>query len=225
MADVTLHLVDPSSLDSLMQMSIDEISLGMENCQLRGIRPEQDPRFHRDFDIDLEGDILELIDGDITLHGKSKIIDIHSESAIDLTILLAKWCSSAQWSCWEARLFLYVEPNLGRAVSGSEEFLDPKTWEDFAEELSKTDKSSFSESVVIDWMSRREEMGETLEPSEDPRILPTMESHRSLSESLYSIIDQSRRSDSKLLIGREYLEGGSWSLGSKNLSEICGVYL
>ena len=100
MADVILHLVDPSSLDSLMQMSIDEISLGMENCQLRGIRPEQDPRFHRDFDIDLEGDILELIDGDITLHGKSKIIDLHSESAIDLTILLAKWCSSAQWSCW-----------------------------------------------------------------------------------------------------------------------------
>ena len=89
MADVILHLVDPSSLDSLMQMSIDEISLGMENCQLRGIRPEQDPRFHRDFDIDLEGDILELIDGDITLHGKSKIIDLHSESAIDLTILLA----------------------------------------------------------------------------------------------------------------------------------------
>ena len=223
MADVILYLVDPSSLDRLMQMSVEEISLGMENCQLRGIRPEHDLRFHRDFDIDLEGDILDLIESDSTLHGKSKITDLNTQTGIDLTILLAKWCSSAQWSCWEARLFLYVEPNLGRSVSGSEEFLDSKTWDDFAEELSKTDKSSFSESVVIDWMSRREEMGETLEPSEDPRILPTMESHRSLSESLYSIIDQSRRSDSQLLIGREYLEGGSWSLGSKRLYEICGV--
>ena len=159
MADVILHLVDPSSLDRLMQMSVEEISLGMENCQLRGIRPEHDPRFHRDFDIDLEGDILELIESDSTLHGKSKITDLNTQTGIDLTILLAKWCSSAQWSCWEARLFLYVEPNLGRSVSGSEEFLDSKTWDDFAEELSKTDKSSFSESVVIDWMSRRRKWG------------------------------------------------------------------
>ena len=116
MADVILHLVDPSSLDRLMQMSVEEISLGMENRKLRGIRPEQDPRFHRDFDIDLEGDILDVIDCDSTLPGKTKIIDLHTQSAIDLTILLAKWCSSAQWSCWEARLFLYVEPNLGLSL-------------------------------------------------------------------------------------------------------------
>ena len=220
MADVFLHLADRISFDRFMEMPIGEISSGMESGSLRAYRPEPDPRFHRDFDVDLEGEILELFDASEELRADSLLRDIDSDPAMELGLLLAKWCSSAQWRCWEARLFLYVEPILGRTVSSAEEFLSPSTWDQFADALSRTDRSSYSESVVLDWMTRREEMGETMEPSEDPRILPTMESHQTLSESLFLIIDQSRKTDSQLLTGREFLDPGLWSLGGERLSEI-----
>ena len=222
MADVILHLADRTSFNQFLEMPVREISSGMESGSLRESRPEPDQRFHRDFDVDLEGEILELFDGSEPLRSDATLVEIASDSAMELGVLLAKWCSSAQWRCWDARLFLYVEPMLGREVSSSEEFLSPETWDQFADALSRTDRSSFSESVVLDWMSRREGMGETMEPSEDPRILPTMESHRSLSESLFWIIDQSRKSDSQLLVGREFLEPGLWSMGGEMISDLLG---
>jgi len=65
-------------------------------------------------------------------------------------------------------------------------------------------------------------MGETMEPSEDPMILPTMESHRNLSESLFNIMDKYRRTEMKLMIGKEYANHGEWSIGGARLSEIWG---
>ena len=217
-----LHLVDREELDRMLEMSVREISEGMEKASFRSSRPEPDIRFHRDFDVDLEGEILELVDSTGKSSNDDSVRDWTSESAIELSVLLARWCSTGQWRCWEARLFLYVEPMLSRAVSDSEEFLLPDTWELFSEALSRTDRSSYSESVVLDWMSRREGMGETMEPSEDPRILPTMESHRSLSESLFTFLDQSRKSDLQLLVGREFLDPGEWNLGGEIISQFRG---
>ena len=74
----------------------------------------------------------------------------------------------------------------------------------------------------MDWMSRREEMGETMEPSEDPMILPTMESHRTLSESLFNIMESHRRSEMELMVGREFLDAGRWMLGSATFSDTWG---
>ena len=79
--------------------------------------------------------------------------------------------------------------------------------------------ASYSESVILDWMSRREALGETMEPSDDPRILPTMESHKTLSESLFSLIDHSRRSGDPILIGREYLDPVDWYLGGVRIAD------
>jgi len=111
---------------------------------------------------------------------------------------------------------------LDRPVADSDDFLIPGVWDQFSEALSRTDRSSYSESVVLDWMSRREEMGETMEPSEDPMILPTMESHRTLSESLFDIIESHRRSEMELMVGREFLGAGGWMLGRTTLSETWG---
>ena len=86
--------------------------------------------------------------------------------------------------------------------------------------LSKTDKKSYSESVVLDWMSRREELGETMEPSEDPRILPTMSSHSNSSELLHIFLDSFDSKNISLLIGREYLEYESWSLNGSYLYDL-----
>ena len=222
MVDVMLHLVDRGLLDEIMSMTVGDISSGMEGSSLRNFRPEADPRFHRDFDVDLEGEVLELIDASADLGRNEKLPHVASDASMELGLLLAKWCSSAQWRCWEARLFLYVEPILDGPVSDSDDFLLPGVWEQFSEALSRTDRSSYSESVVLDWMSRREEMGETMEPSEDPMILPTMESHRTLSESLFRIMESLRRSEMELMTGREFLEAGRWMLGSSTLYETWG---
>ena len=222
MVDVMLYLVDRGQFDEIMSMTVGDISSGMEGSSLRNSRPEADPRFHRDFDVDLEGEVLELIDASADLGSNEKLSHVASDASMKLGLLLAKCCSSAQWRCWEARLFLYVEPILDDPVSDSDDFLLPGVWEQFSEALSRTDRSSYSESVVLDWMSRREEMGETMEPSEDPMILPTMESHRTLSESLFNIMESLRRSEMELMAGREFLESGRWMLGRSTLSETWG---
>lgn len=222
MVDVILHLVDRGLLDELMAMSVGEISSAMEATSLRVSRPEADPRFHRDFDVDLEGEVLELIDDSVGLGEGSSLAEEESDSAKELCLLLARWCSTAQWTCWDARLFLYLEPFIESPLSGQDAFLDPGVWEQFSESLSRTDRSSYSESVVLDWMSRREGMGETMEPSEDPMILPTMESHRTLSESLFNIMESLRGSEMELMAGREFLEAGRWMLGRSTLSETWG---
>ena len=104
-------------------------------------------------------------------------------------------------------------------MPGTGSFLKPEVWSNFSENIANTDRTSFVESVVIDWMSRREELGETMNPSKDPRILPTMESHQDSSGTLFDIIDNSRRKSLPLLIGREYLDSFSWYLGDKSLSD------
>jgi len=219
---VMLHLVDRGLLDEIMSMTVGDISSAMEGSSLRSSRPEADPRFHRDFDVDLEGEVLELIDGSADLGGRKQLSGATDDASMELRLLLAKWCSSAQWRCWEARLFLYVEPMLEGPVADSDDFLLPEVWDQFSEALSSTDRSSYSESVVLDWMSRREDMGETMEPAEDPMILPTMESHRTLSESLFNAIESLRRSEMELMAGREFLEAGRWMLGRAKLSEAWG---
>jgi len=76
---------------------------------------------------------------------------------------------------------------------------------------------------VLDWMSRRQDLGETMEPSEDPRILPTMEAHRTASDSLPLFLERARREGLSLLIGREYLDPGLWKLDSESLDSALGV--
>ena len=222
MVDVMLHLVDRGLLDEIMSMTVEDISSAMEGSSLRSSRPEADLRFHRDFDVDLEGEVLELIDGSADIGGVEQLSQATDDASMELRLLLAKWCSSAQWRCWEARLFLYVEPMLEGPVADSDDFLLPGVWDQFSEALSSTDRSSYSESVVLDWMSRREDMGETMEPAEDPMILPTMESHRTLSESLFNVMESLRRSEMELMAGREFLEAGRWMLGRAKLSEAWG---
>ena len=148
---------------------------------------------------------------------------IKDSNKAELTILMAKWCSFSEWRCWDARLFLYVEPMLEYNISNTNDFLKYSLWEDFVSSLSKTDKKSYSESVVLDWMNRREKLGETMEPSEDPRILPTMSSHSSASELLHIFLNNLDSKNISLLIGREYLEYGLWSLNGDSLYDIEGI--
>ena len=221
MVDVILNLVDMCIFRELSRMPLQDFLDKIENQTLRNKRPELDIRFHRDFEVDLEGDILEWFDRNLSLNLSKPIIEqkISLEQRADIGILLAKWCSISEWRCWEARLFLYVEPSLSKNIESPEEFLQFSIWNDFANALRVTDRKSFSESVVLDWMKRREKLGETMEPSEDPRILPTMEAHKSSCESLHVFFENFQSKDISLLIGREYLESTLWSIDEISLIE------
>ena len=224
MVDVILILVDREGFDSLCSKPLGELLEGMEGRSLRALRPEPDARFHRGFDADIEGDVMEWSDAKGNLDHSKPLSEqgLDSESSCELALALARWCSFGEWSCWDARLFLYLEPLLGRNLSG-EEFLQQQVWSEFSDSLFRTDRTSYSESVVLDWMSRRQNLGETMEPSEDPRILPTMESHRSASESLFDFLSRARSEDLSMLIGRELLEPWLWSLDSQSLDEALEV--
>ena len=222
MADVILNLVNHSNFKKLVSMPLQDFFEKVEDGSLRDYRPELDNRFHREFDVDLEGDIMEWSDknSDIILSKTILSQSIEDSNIAELTILMAKWCSVSEWRCWDARLFLYIEPLLEYNISNTNEFLKFSLWKDFISSLSKTDKKSYSESVVLDWMNRREQLGETMEPSEDPRILPTMGSHSSASELLHIFLNNLDSKNISLLIGREYLEYELWSLNGDPLYDL-----
>jgi hypothetical protein len=225
MADVILNLVNHSNFKKLVSMPLQDFFEKVEDGSLRNYRPELHDRFHREFDVDLEGDIMEWLDKNSDLILSKTILSqsIKDSNIAELTILIAKWCSFSEWRCWDARLFLYVEPLLEYNISNTNEFLKFSLWKDFISSLSQTDKKSYSESVVLDWMNRREQLGETMEPSEDPRILPTMSSHSSASELLHIFLNNLDSKNISLLIGREYLEYELWSLNGDQLYDLEGI--
>ena len=171
MADVILQLVDRTALRNLHSMPLGELLDGMDSQSLRDLRPSVDPRFHRPFDVDLEGDILEWFDANEEIERSENLANqnLDEYSTCELALNLAHWCSLGEWRCWEARLFLYVEPMLDRSISAAE-FLSYNMWSELSESLATSDRVSYSEAVVLDWMNRRQELGETMEPSEDPRL-------------------------------------------------------
>ena len=60
MADIILQLVDRKALQELLSMPLEELFDGMGSQSMQNLRPDADPSLHRPFDVDLEGDILEL---------------------------------------------------------------------------------------------------------------------------------------------------------------------
>tara|TARA_B100000029_G_scaffold149842_1_gene145081 strand:- start:78 stop:710 length:633 start_codon:yes stop_codon:yes gene_type:complete len=206
--DVILRLVDTGTLERLRSMGVDQLVLAFESGRLGEERPAGDPRFHRGFGVDIEGDFLEWADA--------------ADGGLDAaaSLIMCDWASVAEWRCWDGRLFLYVEPMLDEKFEDVEAFGSAEVWQRLAAALASSDRESYSESVILDWMERRQELGETLNPDEDPRILPTMESHRTLTASLYDFIELSRDPGLSLLIGREYLDADNWVLNGAPLAEV-----
>ena len=93
MVDVIISLVDRESLTDLLSMPLGELISGMEGMSIRGIRPRQVDSLHRQFDIDLEGEVLEWadrvmeIDQSLTLPNQ----DLKLEDKLALLLLLSHW--------------------------------------------------------------------------------------------------------------------------------------
>ena len=100
---------------------------------------------------------------------------------------------------------MYFEKVLGIKVVNIEELYAKGIWNDLIEKVTEITPQEYSEIVIMDWMRRREELGETLDEKKDPRILPTMTSHNKLTVTLHHLLTKYKKnSNFELILGRSF---------------------
>ena len=94
-------------------------------------------------------------------------------------------------------------------------------WNETTRRLAGLPEDEFAESVCLDWMDRRKELGETIDEKEDPRIVPTFEAHDRAAKALVHTMTRWNNEDNLVaIIGRDHLEARKWGSFSWNLSTI-----
>ncbi len=237
MADLLLRLVDAAGWRSVLSMSPKALIDGFESGALRGERPEQDPRLESSFDSDLAGELLEWFDAsDGLLDDAASPSDGHDmlsrlraaaedgrmsrPEAAEPLRLLADWASPGTWRVWEGRGLLYIEPLLDGDLAHAGELYRAEVWQRVGEVLAGQDESGYAEGVVLDWMQRRSDLGETLDDSEDPRIIPTMSAHDRAARTLHHAMERRRREGFVAFVGQEWAPADRWGQAEWNLGRI-----
>ena len=219
--ELVLLLVAVPSIEKMLQIPWNELYAGMEKGQFRSLRPEPDQRLNRDFSIDGEAELLDWMDS-IGSVEHSSTLDVLSSIDQGPTGLLhlMNWSSPGSWEVWEGRAFLYLDVALQRSIDGSEDLYSEQTWTQMYTRLNGIPEDEFAELVCLDWMDRRKELGETLDESKDPKIVPTYEAHSRSCKSLVHTITQSVvQSNLVAIVGREHLDAEHWGHGEWNLLE------
>ena len=210
--DMRLHLVDGDVLLDILKMDWSTLISKINDLSIRTLRPTLDPKLNRDFDIDCEAEFLDLAD---TISGTGTVREVLSNnSAYDALLKLVEWASIGYWEAWEGRCFLYLENAIGRDVEHVDEMYDSELWDEVRANLSQMNESEFAEKVCADWMQRRKDMGETLDESKDPRIIPTFEAHDRNSRLLHHAVNTKGFVQ---ILGREHLDAKLWGHGDWNL--------
>ena len=213
--EMRLHLVDGSTLNSILDMDWQQLVSGMESSSLRGLRPTADGKLGRDFDIDCEAEFLDLTDN-ISGDGSTRSV-LYENSAYDALLKLVEWSSIGHWEAWEGRCFLYIENAIGRELEHVDDMYSLEVWDELRTNLSQMGESEFAEKVCEDWMNRRKEMGETLDEKKDPRIIPTFEAHDRNSRTLHHAVNVKGYAQ---ILGREHLDAQLWGHGDWNLENL-----
>lgn len=210
--EMRLHLVDGDLLLKLLDMDWNELVQAMDSNSLRSSRPAMDARLNRTFDIDCEAEFLDLADH---ISGEGTTREVLSQSRGHEALLkLVEWSSCGHWEAWEGRCFLYIENAIDHTVDNVESMYLDHIWDEVASGLSSLSESDFSEKVCEDWMNRRKELGETLDESMDPHIIPTFEAHDRAARALhYAMLKEGFVK----ILGREHLEAKNWGHGEWNL--------
>ena len=133
--------------------------------------------------------------------------------------LLATWCGIVAVH-GVLRAVLYLDVLLGRTISDIEDLYSDSTWVDAKAAVSSTQPDEYAESVVMSWMAQREDMGETLDPNKDARILPTMESHQTTADVLHRTLQTALLPELFLMVGRDWTEASAWGQGQWNLQKL-----
>ena len=220
--ETVVLLVEQSCLNSLLEVTWFELYSGMEKGKFRQSRPESDSRLNRLFDIDCEAELLDWMDsveGEPKMNMKLALKELSNGS--EGLLKLMQWASSGQWESWEARTYLYLDVALDREILNRDDLYSHSTWDDVIESLAGIPEEEFAQKVCLDWMDRRKELGETLDESKDPKIIPTYEAHDRTSRLLVHAITRWNKEDGVIgIVGREHMDANKWGHGEFNIRNI-----
>ena len=213
-------LVHTPTLEMLLSQPWSELKRSMESGALRQHRPAQDEVLTTTFAIDAEADLLDWMDEhSVDSKDATHAVLKEMEDGAEGLLHLMQWASPGQWEVWEGRAFLYLEAALGREADDIHELYTEEVWTSTLQGLDGLSADEFAERVVLGWMDRRKELGETLDEAKDPKIVPTFEAHTRASKALVHIVNRvNREDDLVLIIGREHLDAEKWGHGEWNLS-------
>jgi len=220
--DLVLMLVDQNCLEKILRQPWSSLYSDLEQGQLRGLRPPHEVRLKRSFDIDIEAEILDWLDTTNIL-SEGSVIEVlkRLENGSEGLLLLMQWASPGAWEVWEGRAYLYLDVALQRVIEDSADLYSESTWAEVYSRLNGLPENEFSESVCLDWMERRKELGETLDESEDPKIVPTYESHdRATRLFVHTVTLLHSHANYVAVLGREHLDPDKWGHGDWNLRNL-----
>ena len=115
---------------------------------------------------------------------------------------------------------LYLDVLLEREIRDIDDLYSDQTWLDAIGAVDRSDAVGFSEDVVMRWIRTREELGETIDATKDPRILPTMEIHQSTSDKLHRTLQTANIPELHLMVGRDWTDASAWGQGQWNLGKL-----
>ena len=221
--ELVLLLVDRPRLAALLERTWDEVDAAMEATHLRPDRPDADARLVRPFDIDAEAEWLDWseaqtgVDRSLPLHASLPTCEDGEEGLLHLM----RWASPGAWEVWEGRAFLYFDVLLGHEVAHVDDLYAASTWTAIRAAAGTRTETELVEAVILDWMQRREALGETLDEHRDPRILPTHEAHVRATGSLSHALGRLAAEGNLVgIVGREHLTATAWGHGAWNLTTL-----
>jgi len=229
--EMVVHLLDTTSFLKLCELNWKELYDSAQNRTLRELRPNSDKKLHRRHDIDSEVELLDWMDSSNLVDVNENFISticlgindgkLNYETACEGIYHLIEFCCVGFWEVWEARSYLYFEKILNIKVENIEELYAEEVWCNLIEKVTKITPEEYSEIVIMDWMRRREELGETLDETKDPRILPTMTSHSKLTKTLHYLFTRCKNNSTyEIIVGRDHLNKSKWGHGIWNIGNI-----
>ena len=222
--DLVARLVDTAVFRGLCGVPAVRLAASISKGEFRDRRPDEIPSLERAFDIDAEAEFLDWYDAqsvDWTENGfLADLSQLNHEAAAEGLRYLTELASPGSFRCWEGRAMLYLDVLLGRSIADLEDLYHDSTWIDALNSISTSEPSEYAESVVMSWMAQREDLGETLDPKQDARIIPTMEAHQSTADTLHRTLQTAQLPELFLMVGRDWTDATRWGQGEWNLGHL-----
>jgi len=222
--DLVARLVDTAVFRGLCGVPGVQLAASISKGDFRDRRPDEIPSLERAFDIDAEAEFLDWYDAQSIDWSESGFLsDLsqlnHTDAAEGLRYL-SELASPGSFRCWEGRAMLYLDVLLGRSIADIDDLYHDSTWLDALNSISTSEPSEYAEKVVMSWMAQREDLGETLDPKQDARIIPTMEAHQSTADTLHRTLQTAQLPELFLMVGRDWTDATRWGQGEWNLGHL-----
>lgn len=228
--DLVARLLHQPTWVALLQTPAMELFARAAEQGLRSVRPQAIPELDRLHDLDAEAEFLDwgdahaidwtdaglLADLGRALHGGA----VNIQDAADGLRILSEIASPGAFRCWEGRAMLYLDVLTGREIQDLDDLYSEAAWLAAMDGMRRSDPAGYSEAVVLDWMKQREALGETLDASKDPRLIPTQQAHEGTADRLHRTLQSADVPELMLLVGRDWTDPSAWGHGAWNLGRM-----